>query len=273
MNTCLSLLRQQFISISTALVFRYIQYLLQARDEHAVHSPFVFEVYTEVIRSTEKYYAFDEIEAIRKEMLENSQLIEVVDLGAGSRVTKQARRKVSNIARYAEKPARFGQLLFRLVNFFSPSVIVDLGTSLGVTTLYLAAASRKSDVYTFEGCPETARIARQNFEKAHFDHIRLVEGNLDTTLQTQIASIEQIDFAFFDANHRYQPTVAYFETCLHKANEQSVFVFDDIHWSAEMESAWQYIRQHPRVMLTIDIFYVGLVFFRTNQPKQHFILK
>jgi predicted O-methyltransferase YrrM len=255
------------------LIYRYIRYLLQARDEHAIHSPFVFELYTEVIRSKEKYYAFATIEGIRTEMLESNQRIEIVDLGAGSRIQKKASRKVGDIARYAEKNTQFGQLLFRLVNYFAPKTIFDLGTSLGITTLYFGAACPKGKIYTFEGCPETARIARQNFSKLHYNHIELVEGNLDMTLQMQLREIEQIDFAFFDANHRYEPTVAYFQFCLSKATEQSVFVFDDIHWSAEMEQAWQYIRHHPQVTLTIDLFFIGIVFFRSNQPKQHFVLR
>jgi predicted O-methyltransferase YrrM len=269
------LLKIPFNDFVSPLLISYLKYRLKAGDEHSVHSPFVFKLYTEVIRSKEVYYAFNEIEALRQELLQSDEVIRVLDLGAGSRKQKGNERKVRDIARHAEKSARFGQLLFRLVHFFKPATIFDLGTSLGITTLYLAAAAKKSRIYTFEGCPETARIARKQFDRLSFPHIRLVEGNLDHTLAATLeqASIRAIDFAFFDANHRYQPTVQYFETLLARAHEGSVFVFDDIHWSAEMEQAWQYIRNHPRVLLTIDLFYVGLVFFRTHQPKQHFVLK
>ena len=251
---------------------RYASYLLRARSAHGLHSPFVYELYTNVIRPKAAYYAFTEVEKLRREMLESDQAINVLDLGAGSRTRPGHRRRIRDIARRAEKSARFGQLLFRLVNRFQPEVIFDLGTSLGITTLYLAAACRKSRVYTFEGCPETARVARRNFGQMTAN-IRLVEGNLDQTLEGATGEVERIDFAFFDANHRYRPTVEYFETCLRKASEGSVFVFDDIHWSAEMERAWKHIQAHPRVMVTVDLFSLGLVFFRTQQPKQHFVLR
>lgn len=257
------------------MLIPYLRYRLRAGDEHAIHSPFVYKLYSEIIRSKARCEAFEEIEAIRNELWQRKERIRVLDLGAGSRRRQGNQRKVSDIARHAEKSARFGQLLFRLVQYFHPATLFDLGTSLGLTTLYLAAAAPESRIFTFEGCPETVRIARQNFEKINAGHIRLVEGNLDMTLSHTLAEqgITRLDFAFFDANHRYQPTIRYFETLLSRAHEQSVFIFDDIHWSAEMEQAWTYIRNHPRVMLTIDLFHLGIVFFRTNQPKQHFVLK
>jgi predicted O-methyltransferase YrrM len=257
------------------LLIPYLHYRLRAGDEHSIHSPFVYKLYSEIIRSKASSEIFEEIESIRRELQQSKESIRVLDLGAGSRQRKGDQRKVSDITRHAEKPARFGQLLFRLVQYFKPTVIFDLGTSFGLTTLYLAAAAPKSRVFTFEGCPETVRIARQNFARMGYGHIQLVEGNLDVTLNRTLndESLTNVDFAFFDANHRYQPTVNYFETLLNFAHEQSVFIFDDIHWSEEMEQAWTYIRNHPRVMLTIDLFQIGIVFFRTNQPKQHFVLK
>ncbi len=206
-------------------------------------------------------------------MLTNREIIDVLDLGAGSRKHASNQRSIQQIARHSLKPTEIGQLLFRLVNRFKPEVIFDLGTSLGITTLYLATAQRKSQFLTFEGCPAIGKIALQNFERMGCHHIQLVEGNLDETLKRKASEVDRIDFAFFDANHRYQSTIDYFEICLSKAHEQSVFVFDDIHWSEDMEKAWQQIQSHPRVMISIDLFDVGLIFFRTNQPKQHFVLR
>jgi predicted O-methyltransferase YrrM len=247
--------------------------LLQSKNEHGVHSPFVFELYTRIILALDPYYIFPEIEACRSRLLTSAEEIMVEDMGAGSKANLSRKRKVRDIARYSLKNTKTAQLLFRLVNHFNPQVIVELGTSLGISTLYLAAPNPGSAVYTFEGCPQTLAVARRNFKHFGYSHIIPVAGNIDQSLPVQIAGIPQLDFVFFDANHRLAPTLHYFNICLTRSHAESVFVFDDIYWSAEMAEAWRQIKAHPQVMLTIDLFYVGLVFFRKEQPKQHFKLR
>lgn len=263
-----------YFKILSILFKRYFQYLLASKNKHAIHSPFVFELYTRIIKATKfKSEHFRLIESLRKRLLKNTSVIEITDFGAGSKIYNSNLREIRQIAKSAEKPSKFGKLLFRLIQHFEPKTIFDLGTSFGLTTLYEAKARENAKVITFEGCPTTAKIAQDNFKALDAKNIEIVVGNLDETLQTEIQKIEQLDFAFFDANHRYEPTVKYFEICLQKATESSLFVFDDIHWSEEMQDAWHYIKAHPQVMITIDLFFVGLVFFRKNQPKQDFILR
>ncbi len=254
----------------------YLRYLSRARDEHSLHSPFLFALYTQVIRlENRREPVIIRLRALRRTLRKDRQLIRITDYGAGSKVNASRQRSIGDIARHSQKPARFGRLLFRLVRRFKAKTIVDLGTSLGLTTAYLAEAASVHDgqVLTFEGCPRTAAVAQQNFEGLGLDNVQIVVGNLDETLGPQIARLKPIDFAFFDANHRYEPTVRYFETCLTNVHNDTVFVFDDIHWSAEMEQAWAYIKTHPAVSVTVDLFWVGLVFFRKEQPKQDFILR
>ena len=253
----------------------YLRYLSRARDEHALHSPFLFSLYTQVIRAkTGSKAQFAVIQALRKELRENRRVITIADFGAGSKVNASQQRSIGDIARNSQKPARFGRLLFRLIRRFSSKTIVDLGTSLGMTTAYVAEAAKPDGhVLTFEGCPETAAVARQNFERLGLQNVTVVVGNLDETLASHVAALVPIDFVFFDANHRYEPTVRYFETCLTNIHNDTVFVFDDIHWSDEMEQAWAYIKNHSSVTLTVDLFWVGLVFFRQEQPKQDFVLR
>jgi predicted O-methyltransferase YrrM len=256
--------------------FAYLRYWLRSGNAHGLHSPFVFGLYTTVIRHNGEFGAYARIEARRRELLKSSKIIMVKDFGAGSQVAGAGgtERRVRAIARHAAKPPRLAQLLFRLVNHFRPATILELGTSLGLTTAYLAAADSRHQIITFEGCPNTAAVARETFEKLGLKNVRLVEGNLDQTLLATLAGLQKpVDFAFFDGNHRYEPTLRYFEQCLAKAHENSVFVLDDIHWSAEMEQAWEAIKAHPAVTVTIDLFYVGLVFFRKAQPKQDFWLR
>lgn len=205
-------------------------------------------------------------------MLQDTRQLQVTDLGAGSKDLKQRQREVKEIARTSAKPPKYGQLLFRLANYFQPETIFDLGTSLGITTSYLAEARKQANIYTFEGCPSIAKVARENIRSLKLKQVQLIEGNLDETLERQLQKIEKLDFSFFDGNHRYTPTMQYFESCLTKHHDQSVFVIDDIYWSGEMKQAWKEIKKHPQVMQTVDLFFVGLVFFRTTQPKEHFTL-
>ena len=251
----------------------YFQFLFAAKNEHSLHSPFVFELYTKIIQSKTQFPVFLTIENLRKKLFKNRSIINITDFGAGSRIYKTNQREIRQIAKSAEKNPKFGKLLFRLIQHFKPSTIFDLGTSLGITTIYESKAYESSKISTFEGCPATAKLARKNFQELDCKNVEIIVGNIDETLAQKLAQIKQLDFAFFDANHRYEPTVKYFEMCLQKANEETVFVFDDIHWSAEMHEAWQVIKNHPTVMISIDLFYVGLVFFRKNQPKQDFILR
>jgi predicted O-methyltransferase YrrM len=257
-------------------VFSYLRYWLRSGNAHGLHSPFVYGLYTTVIRHDGQFQAFGRIEARRRELLASPASITVTDFGAGSQVAGASGRvrRVRDIARHSAKPPRLAQLLFRLVNHFQPTTILELGTSLGLTTAYLATANSRRQVLTFEGCPASAALARETFDKLSIKNVQLVEGNIDHLLPTTLASLAKpLDFVFFDGNHRYEPTLRYFEACLTKAHENSVFVLDDIHWSAEMEQAWAAVQAHPAVTVTVDLFYVGLVFFRKAQPRQDFSLR
>lgn len=262
------------------MLLRFLRYLFRSTNAHGIHSPFVFELYTKTIRSKSSDPAFSEIENLRKRLLSDRREIRIKDYGAGSKINNNRERRLSDITRNSEKPRRIARLLFRLVRRVvtlsgveAHKTIFDLGTSLGLTTLYFAKAAPEARILTFEGCPETAAVARTNFEELSAKNIEIIVGNIDETLSSAVAAAERIDFAFFDANHRYEPTVRYFEICLEKAHSDSLFVFDDIHWSPEMEKAWSYLQAHPRVSLTVDLFFIGLVFFRKTGPKQDFTLR
>ena len=252
----------------------YLRFWLRSGNAHGLHSPFVFGLYTAVVRHTGSYKAYAAIEARRHQLLRSAASISVTDFGAGSHTGAGRQRRVAAIARTAAKPPHLAQLLFRLVNYRRPATVLELGTSLGLTTAYLAAADSRHRVVTFEGCSNVAAVARETFAALRLRNIEIVEGNLDDTLAPALAALgSPVDFAFFDGNHRYEPTLRYFELCLAHRTDESLFVFDDIHWSEEMERAWAAIQAHPEVRLTVDLFHIGLVFFRQNQPKQHFSLR
>ena len=253
--------------------FRYLLYLLKARTRHGTHSPFVYNLLDEVIYDTSQFYVFDEIESLRKKLLRDERTINIKDYGAGSTINASPTRKLKDIARNSAKAEKYGQLMFRLIQKFKPETLLELGTSLGISTIYQASAVPKSKLITMEGCPETAAVAKENFEKLKLDNVEIVVGNFDKTLSSTLNTITKLDYAFFDGNHRKAPTLDYFRKCLAKVNNDSVFIFDDIHWSDEMKEAWEEIKANPSVTVTIDLFFVGLVFFRKEQKKQDFVIR
>jgi predicted O-methyltransferase YrrM len=277
------------------LIVPYLKYLLKAGDEHSVHSPFVFDLYYRAIKPRDGRYLqwvrveppdantpvriqnkphhILTIESLRKTLKSDSRTIEITELGAGSKIYTGNQRKVSDLNNTAQKPAKYAQLLARLVAYFQPSNILDLGTSLGLTTAYMALSGQNAQVYSFEGCPQTALIAQENLTKLGIKNVSIIKGNIDITLQEIVSGLSSIDFVFVDANHRKTPTLAYFEICLSKVHENSIMIFDDIYWSKDMTDAWEQIKQHPSVGISIDLFQFGIILFRKTQAKQHFVLK
>lgn len=246
------------------LALKYLRYLFTAANGkgHGVHSPFVFEFIIRVLNDKRRFYAFDGIEKIRTQLLSNHTLIEIQDFGAGSRVAKTNTRKISDVAKGSLKPAKYSQLLFRMIDYYGPTQIIELGTSLGITTAYLASANPAANVTTFEGSSAIAQIAGHNHQLLGLTNISLIQGNFDEQLPHWLFNNKKLDFAFIDGNHAFKPTMAYFESLLDVVQDHTILVFDDIHWSEEMEEAWAQISVHPRVTLSIDLFFIGVVFFR-----------
>jgi predicted O-methyltransferase YrrM len=257
------------------LAKKYLCYYFTASNGsgHGVHSPFVFDFITNVLNDKKEYSSYRKIESLRKQLLANNTTIEVEDFGAGSSVMKSNKRIVKNIAKTSLKPKKYAQLLYRIVQYYKPATIVELGTSLGITTAYLASGNPSSKVYTCEGSTNIAAIAQHNFDVLQLKNIELIQGDFNQTLQPLLSTINKIDLAFIDGNHREEPTLAYFTQLLNSSTSSTILVFDDIHWSAEMEAAWTVIQSHPAVTLTIDIFFIGIVCINNDfKVKQHFVV-
>ena len=164
--------------------------------------------------------------------------------------------------------------MYKIIAYYKPAQVLEMGTSLGITTCYLAAANASANIVTMEGAPNVAQIARHTFSDLGLNNINLIEGDFEETLPNYLNSIDSVGIAYVDGNHRYAPTMRYFESLLQKSNDESILIFDDIHWSAEMEQAWEEIKNHEAITLTIDLFFIGLVFVRKAQKeKEHFIIR
>lgn len=253
------------------LAIKYLQYYISALNSkgHGVHSPFVFDFIKHIKNDETQYDCYTEIESLRKQLLNNTDEIMVEDFGAGSTQLKTSKRTVNKIAKSSLKPKKFGQLLFRMVQAYKPATVIELGTSLGITSAYLANGNKHAKLTTFEGSPAIASIAQKNFKALGILNIELIKGNFDDTITPFLEKTGKVDFAFIDGNHRKVPTLNYFNQILEKSHEDTILVFDDIHWSREMEQAWQEIITQPRVSLSIDLFFLGIVFFKRIFSDKH----
>ena len=262
------------------LARKYFQYRKKALNGkgHGIHSPFVYSFVREVLRDNRTYPCYQPLAALRRILTTDERSIKVEDFGAGSRVIPSNIRRIGDIAKSSLKPKKYSRLLFRMVQKMQPSTILEMGTCFGVTTAFLASGQKNARVYTMEGAQAIAEVARHNFSELGLNNIELIEGNFDTQLPELTKRLAgqgiPLDFVFIDGNHRKEPTLRYFRELLPLLREDAVIVFDDIHWSEQMEEAWEAIKQSPEVTLTIDLFFIGIVFFRKeNKVKQDFIIR
>ncbi|MCB0496553.1 MAG: class I SAM-dependent methyltransferase [Cyclobacteriaceae bacterium] len=253
-------------------VTSFLNYWLNEVNAHSLQSPFIYSLYTTCIRKDSNKNEFKEIEQTRNRLLHSEMLVKPIDWGAPSTVhSNSSNVRVSAIAKQGLTKPKISRLLNRLIQYSNSKHIVELGTSFGLNTLYMAQ-SEEVKVTTFEGSKEIADIALTNFEFFKKSNIKLVEGNIDETLPKFIDSRIHIDFAYIDANHRFEPTINYFKLLLKRTHDNSIMVFDDIYWSKEMTQAWNTIKEHPQVTLSIDLFDVGIVLFKPDLSKTHYTL-
>ncbi len=251
----------------------FLKHRFTAKTRHGTHSPFVYKLTDEVIYDFSTKKVYDSIEEQRKKLLRDDRPVKVTDLGAGSNLNKNETKKVNQIAKNALKNPSLAQLIYRIAAFQQPKNIIELGTCLGITTAYLAKAQPTASVLTIEGCPETAAVAKENFDALNLDNVELQVGNFNELLPIAISKAETLDFVYIDGNHTKEATLNYFNWCLTKIHEDSLLIFDDIYWSSGMKEAWETIKNHPQVTITIDLFWIGLVYFKKDQAKEHFKIK
>ena len=238
-----------------------------------MHSPFVFNLITKCFYDRKSKPEYSILKNYRNLLLENKNQIEVTDFGAGSKVFKSNTREISKIAKTAGISRKRAKLLFRVVNYFQPESILEIGTSLGLATSALALGNPNAKIVTLEGCPETANQCQLQLQKFNINSVKSIVTEFSTYFKTINHQAEAINLIYFDGNHSKKATLNYFELLLPTITNDSVWIFDDIHWSTEMEEAWENIKKHPKVKVTIDTFQWGFVFFRKEQEKEHFIIR
>jgi predicted O-methyltransferase YrrM len=251
----------------------YLKFIWNSKNEHGVHSPFVFDLVTKCFYDKEIKPEYSILKSYRTSLLENKTIIEVTDFGAGSQVFKSNKRQVAKMAQTAGISPKRAELLFRIVNYFQPESILEIGTSLGLATSALSIGNPKAKITTLEGCPETINQCQLQLQKFTINNVESITTEFSSYLKNCQLSTINYQLIYFDGNHQKQATLNYFELLLPTITNESVWIFDDIHWSKGMDEAWEIIKNHPKVTVTIDTFQWGIVFFRVEQEKEHFVIR
>lgn len=257
------------------LLLHYCKYKIFSRHKygHGIHSPFVFDLITTVFNDKSRYEEYDEVEKVRDILSASDKEIPVTDYGAGSKILKTESRKIKDIVKYSAVSRKFGQLLFRLVKYFKSGTILELGTSLGLSTMYMAKAHRNSRIISIEADKKLARIARQNFHEAGLLNVDVINNSFENALPGIIKGLDERSFIFIDGDHEKGSTLQYFNQIAVKSESNIIIVLDDINWSDGMREAWKEIKSDPRVTVTVDLFFMGIVFFKKGIQKQNFVIK
>lgn len=250
----------------------YIKFLVKSGLQPGIHSPFIYGLVNQCFKDKTKKEWYEQFENYRDSLLKNTTTISTEDFGAGSKSLQKNNRKISKIAKKAGISLKRGQLLGRIIAYFNPKEVLEIGTSVGLATSAMSFANSSTHITTLEGCTSTANLAKEYFNKFELNNINIIIGNFDTTL-TDVIKQNAFDLIYFDGNHKKEATIHYFEQCLSNVHNDSVFIFDDINWSKGMKEAWLYIKQHPKVTVTVDTYFWGIVFFRKGQVKQHFTIR
>ena len=246
---------------------QYIKFLLKSTNQHGVHSPFVYQFVTKCLYDKKKYDAYKKLQNYRKTLKNSKAELDITDLGEGSKTLGNEVRKVSQMVSTSSSTKKEAKLLYRVAKYFKLSSVLELGTSLGVGTYAFALANKNSKIITVEGCKNTSNFTESNF----IENVSFIKGDFASVIPTLREN--SFDCIYFDGHHNKEATIQYFEALLPKAHNDSIFIFDDIYWSKEMTEAWEYIKSHKVVTVTVDCFHLGFVFFRKEQAKEHFKIR
>lgn len=247
--------------IQFRLFLRYLAFYGQAKTRYDIDSPFVSTFVQEIIEDKRTFYAFSLIHWLRRELRKDKRVLQIKDHGAGSMVARSASRSVRHIAKHGAIHERQGRYLFRMAHFYHPSIMLELGTSLGVSSLYLALADSRQKLITVEGSADIAERAAETFYQLRLQNISLIQDTFDQALTDIRKEKLRLDLLYLDGDHRKGSSLRYFRQSLPLLHDKSIFIIADIYWSKEMQAAWKEIKQHPKVRVAIDLFDFGVLFY------------
>lgn len=253
---------------------KYITYFLFSKHKkgHGIHSPFVYNFISEILNNKNECEDLKNVIKIHNKYLKSKRHLDFEDIGAGSNYTKPKRLKLGKLIRRSSVDKKYGKLIYDIVNYFKPYDILEIGSSVGISSAYIAQPDTRSNFKSIEGVAEKLLVAKEISSKLN-QNTEFIHGNFDKVLKSTLDNYKKLDFVFFDGNHTKQSTLNYFNSCLSKSHNESVFIFDDIHWSKEMEEAWEIIKNNKKVKVSIDIFRMGLIFYKKELSYQQYVIK
>ncbi|CAN5345977.1 class I SAM-dependent methyltransferase [soil metagenome] len=242
-----------------------LSYLWHGQGRYNVHSDFVYQFINQVLRDKKQAPEWKQIEGIRKQIKGDFTPITAQSFGAVKRPPTTASAKVRQTA----ISPLYGRLLYRCAAYFECCNILEIGTGTGISTLYLGSGSTVKRMVSLEGNAALATLAIEQINKRKLNQIEIIVGEFDSTLSTALGKLSSVDMVFIDGNHQKEPTLRYYTQILPYIHNETVLIFDDIHWSPDMQDAWKEIISRPEVTLSLDFYRMGLVFFRKEfrQPQ------
>ncbi len=256
-------------------IYKYLEHLFHRRYRkgRGIHSPYLFTLVHDVIFNAQGIDIPNEIREIHLRLRKDRTRIGAGTLGTKTPVDRSGERTVGSFVRGSSVSPRYGELLFRIAQWFKPDMILELGTGLGVSTLYLASGAPDVPVHSLEGSVERAAFAAQLVCRCHLEQVSIHWGDLDKKLEEVLPLVEGRFVAFLDANHRYEPTIRYVRSILERAGDEAVIVMDDIYWSKGMQAAWKEVVSWPEIRVSIDLFHMGILLLRNDLNKARVKIK
>ena len=250
----------------------YFWYLLTARHRwgYGLHSPFMYDFCRQVLWRSNREALFRVRSRVRALKKDTRMVACPDDPGAGSAVLSSDGEPVGRIVGRSSVSYKYGKVLYAAARVFNPSTILELGASVGISTMYLCEGAPQADVYTIEACREKLAVCRENARLLGHDHLHPVQGSFAKVVPGLLRGISSPDIVFIDGDHRKDKVLEYFEQIVPHLQHDSLVIFDDIHWSKEMTRAWEILTTHPGVKVSVDLFRVGILLFRRELSPQRF---
>lgn len=256
-------------------ICEYIRHLFYFRHRKGfgIHSPYIFEFVNKLVFNGAKIHVPKELTDSHRKLKKDPRKIPVIELGAPSNVNSSGERSVASFVRGSSVTIKYGKLLYRICRWFEPDQIIELGTGLGISTLYLASACPGAQTLTIEGNKHRAAFAEDLLESLGLEAVSIYQGDIGEVLESLVPNIQGNFVAYVDGNHRYEPTMAYLRALVGACEKEAVIIMDDIYWSKEMSLAWRELLRWPEVRVSIDLYQMGILMLRKDLHKADYKIR